>query len=59
LAWSVWRWSGNSLSPGRHTLYARATDALGKTQVRAQPFRIMESFPDGVDVMHSIVLDFR
>lgn len=59
LAWSVWRWSGNALSPGQHTLYARATDGLGNTQVRAQPFRIMESFPNGVDVMHSIVLDFR
>ncbi|MCX7838952.1 MAG: molybdopterin-dependent oxidoreductase [Anaerolineae bacterium] len=59
LAWSVWRWSGNALSRGQHTLYARATDALGKTQVRAQPFRIMESFPNGVDVMHSIILDFR
>ncbi len=59
LAWSVWRWSGEALSPGRHTLYARATDALGNTQTRAQPFRVMESFPNGVDVMHSIVLDFR
>jgi len=59
LAWSVWRWSGQALSAGRHTLYARATDGRGNMQVRAQPFRIVESFPDGVDEMHSIVLDFR
>lgn len=59
LVWSVWQWTGNALPPGRHTLYARATDARGKTQTRAQAFNIMETFPNGVDQMHSIVLDFK
>lgn len=59
LAWSVWQWRGSALAPGRHTLYARATDRRGNTQVRAQPFNIMEAFPNGVNQMRSIVLEFK
>jgi hypothetical protein len=58
--WTVWRWTGNALTPGRHTLYARATDGRGQMQMRAQVVSLLgETFPNGTDEMHSIVLEFR
>ena len=58
--WCPWKWSGKSLSPGRHTLYARATDGNGKMQTRGIGFSLFgETYPDGTDQMHSIVLEFK
>jgi DMSO/TMAO reductase YedYZ molybdopterin-dependent catalytic subunit len=58
--WCVWKWTGKSLSPGRHTLYARATDGNGKMQVRGIGFSLFgETYPDGTDQMHSVVLEFK
>jgi DMSO/TMAO reductase YedYZ molybdopterin-dependent catalytic subunit len=58
--WTVWQWAGNALPPGRHTLYARATDQRGNMQTRGQPMDLLGgTFPDGTEQMHSIVLDFK
>lgn len=59
-AWTVWKWTGKALSPGRHTVYARATDGTGKMQTRGIGFSIFgETYPDGTDQMHSVVLEFK
>lgn len=58
--WTVWRWTGRALMPGRHTLYARATDGRGNRQTRGQPTYLLGgAFPEGTGEMHSIVLDFK
>ncbi len=60
LTWTAWKWTGAALSPGRHTLYARATDNRGKTQTRDQAFTLLGgTFPNGTEQMHSIVLEFK
>jgi DMSO/TMAO reductase YedYZ molybdopterin-dependent catalytic subunit len=59
-AWTIWSWNGPSLSPGRHTLYARVTDKTGKMQSRPQQISLFgDTFPNGTDQMPSVVLDFR
>jgi hypothetical protein len=58
--WTLWKWTGPALPPGRHTLYARATDNLGRTQTRGETLNLLGgTFPNGTDQMHSIVLDFK
>ena len=58
--WCVWKWTGKSLSPGRHKLYARATDGNGKAQTRGIGYSMIgDTFPDGTDHMHSVVLEFK
>ena len=58
--WSLWQWSGKALPPGRHTLYARATDNRGNRQTLGQAVNLLGgTFPDGEEQMHSIVLDFK
>jgi DMSO/TMAO reductase YedYZ molybdopterin-dependent catalytic subunit len=58
--WTVWRWTGDALPLGRHTLSARATDGRGQTQTRGAVFNLLGgTFPNGTDQMHSIVLEFR
>lgn len=58
--WCPWKWTGKSLSLGRHTLYARATDGNGKMQIRGIGFSLFgETYPDGTDQMHSVVLEFK
>jgi len=58
--WTLWQWTGNALPPGRHTLYARATDQRGSKQTRGQAINLLGgTFPDGEEQMHSIVLDFK
>ncbi len=60
LAWATWTWTGPALSPGRHTLYARAIDQRGKMQTRGQVVTLLGgTFPNGTDQMHSILLDFK
>jgi DMSO/TMAO reductase YedYZ molybdopterin-dependent catalytic subunit len=58
--WTAWQWTGNVLPPGKHTLYARATDGKGQAQTRAQALNLLGgTFPNGTDDMQSIVLDFK
>lgn len=58
--WTLWKWTGPSLSPGRHTLYARATDNRGATQMQGQSFNMLgDTFPDGTADMHTVVLNFK
>jgi DMSO/TMAO reductase YedYZ molybdopterin-dependent catalytic subunit len=58
--WAVWHWTGNALPPGRHTLYARATDNRGNRQTRGQAVNLLGGpFPDGTEEMQTIVLDFK
>ncbi len=58
--WTIWNWTGPSLAPGRHTLYARVTDNRGRQQTRPQTISLFgDTFPDGTDQMHSVVLDFK
>src|SRR5574341_493095 len=58
--WTLWKWTGPALGPGRHTLYARVADSSGRVQSRGQTFNLLGgTFPNGTDQMHSIVLDFR
>jgi DMSO/TMAO reductase YedYZ molybdopterin-dependent catalytic subunit len=60
LTWTLWRWSGVALSPGRHTLYARATDNRGNQQTFGQSAILFGgSFPNGEEQMQSIILDFK
>jgi DMSO/TMAO reductase YedYZ molybdopterin-dependent catalytic subunit len=58
--WTLWKWMGEALLPGRHTLYARATDGHGQMQTRGQAINLLGgTFPNGTDQMHSIVLEFK
>ncbi len=58
--WTIWKWTGVALAPGRHTLYARVTDKAGRAQTKPQKVRLLDgTFPNGTDEMHSIILDFR
>lgn len=58
--WTIWNWTGPSLSPGRHTLFARVTDKRGRQQSRPQTINLLgDTFPNGTDQMHSVVLDFK
>ena len=58
--WSLWQWSGRALPPGRHALFARATDIRGNRQTLGQAVSLLGgTFPDGEIQMHSIVLDFK
>jgi DMSO/TMAO reductase YedYZ molybdopterin-dependent catalytic subunit len=58
--WTIWKWSGSSLPAGRHTLYARVTDKSGRQQARPQTIKIFgDTFPNGSDQMHSVVVDFK
>jgi DMSO/TMAO reductase YedYZ molybdopterin-dependent catalytic subunit len=58
--WTIWKWAGASLSPGRHTLYARVTTKNGRQQSRGQTISFFgDTFPNGTDHMHSVVLDFK
>ena len=60
LVWTQWKWTGPALSPGRHTIYARATDGNGSTQTWAQTLNLLSgTFPNGTADMHSIVLEFK
>ncbi len=60
LVWTQWKWTGPALSPGRHTIYARATDNNGHTQTRGQALNLLSgTFPNGTADMHSIVLEFK
>ncbi|MBI3742574.1 MAG: molybdopterin-dependent oxidoreductase [Chloroflexi bacterium] len=58
--WTIWKWSGPALAPGRHTLYARVTEKSGRVQTKPQKIRLLDgTYPNGTDEMHSILLDFR
>jgi hypothetical protein len=57
--WTIWKWTGPALTPGRHTLYARVTDKASRAQTKPQTVRLLGgTFPNGTDEMHSIILDF-
>ena len=58
--WTIWKWTGQSLAPGKHQLFARVTTNDGKTQARPEkPSLFGDTFPNGTDQMHSIVVEFR
>ncbi len=58
--WTTWRWSGNALTPGKHTLLARVTDRRGREQTRAQAINLLDgTFPNGTMDMHTIVVEFQ
>ena len=60
LVWTIWKWSGKSLTPGRHTFYARATDNNGQTQTRGASFNLLGgTYPNGSSDMDALTLDFK
>jgi len=60
LVWTVWTWTGKTLTPGRHTFYARATDNTGQTQTRGASFNLLGgTYPNGTSDMDTLTLDFK
>jgi DMSO/TMAO reductase YedYZ molybdopterin-dependent catalytic subunit len=58
--WTIWKWSGASLPAGRHSLYVRVTTKDGKQQSPPQSVSFLgDTFPNGTDQMHSVVVDFK
>lgn len=58
--WTIWKWSGAALAPGRHTLFARVTTKNGRQQKTPVTIKIFgETFPNGTDEMHAVVVDFK
>ncbi len=58
--WTIWKWTGPALAPGRHSVYARVTEKSGRVQTKPGKIRLLDgTFPNGTDEMHTILLDFK
>jgi len=58
--WTVWKWTGKALPPGRHKVYVRATDGSGQTQTRDRVSNYLGGvFPDGAIQMQWVMLTFE
>jgi DMSO/TMAO reductase YedYZ molybdopterin-dependent catalytic subunit len=58
--WTAWKWTGRALPPGRHKLYARATDGSGQKQTRDRVSNYLGgAFPDGTVQMQWVELIFE
>ncbi|MBI5293228.1 MAG: molybdopterin-dependent oxidoreductase [Chloroflexi bacterium] len=54
--WTQWSLDWTPPAPGRYTVLARATDANGRTQTRADEGVLRGAFPNGTSVIHRVVM---
>ncbi len=60
LAWTTWEWTGPAPMPGKHKVSVRVTTNAGTAQTRSdKPTMFGDTFPNGSNKIHSIVLEFR
>jgi DMSO/TMAO reductase YedYZ molybdopterin-dependent catalytic subunit len=58
--WTIWKYTGPALPAGRHQMWVRVTDKRGRMQTRPEKISLFgDTFPNGTDQMHSIVLEFK
>ena len=54
--WTLWSLDWMPPAPGRYTVLARATDANGRTQTRADEGVLGGAFPNGTSAIHRVVV---